>query len=249
MCTVVILRRSGDDWPVLLAANRDEMIDRPWKPPARHWPELPGVVAGLDQLAGGSWLGVNDHGVVAAMLNRQGSLGPAAGKRSRGLLTLDALAYEDAAKATLVITGQDPGAYRSFNMIIADARSVHWLRLEDGADLIEAMDVPEGFSMLTAYDLNDARSGRIRTHLPKFEETRLPDPDKGKWSAWEKLMQSRDGGGDGVENDMLIESTIGFGTTSSSFIALPSAKHARATPTWLFAAGRPDRAPYESVRF
>ncbi|MEN8196347.1 MAG: hypothetical protein ABFS30_07500, partial [Pseudomonadota bacterium] len=125
----------------------------------------------------------------------------------------------------------------------------HWLRLENGADLIEAMDVPEGFSMLTAYDLNDARSDRVRAYLPRFEETRLPDPDRGKWSAWEKLMKSRGGGGTGAEGDMLIESNIGFGTTSSSFVALPSAKHARAAPTWLFAAGRPDKAPYEPVAF
>ena len=41
MCTVVILRRPGHDWPLLLAGNRDEMKGRPWKPPARHWPDRP----------------------------------------------------------------------------------------------------------------------------------------------------------------------------------------------------------------
>ena len=86
MCTLVILRRPAHDWPVLIAANRDEMRDRPWRPPARHWPDRPEVVAGLDELAGGSWLGINDHGVVAGILNRVGSLGPAPNKRSRGEL-------------------------------------------------------------------------------------------------------------------------------------------------------------------
>ena len=133
-------------------------------------------------------------------------------------------------------------------MVIADNRSVHWLRLTEDSDQIEAMDVPEGVSMVTAYDLNDARSGRIRTYLPKFETTRLPDPAKGKWSAWAKLMASHDEGGDGVESDMLIVSDIGFGTTSSSFIALPSAKQALVTPVWLFASGRPDKATYEPVK-
>ena len=70
MCTVVILRRPDHRWPVLIGANRDEMIDRPWKPPGRHWPDRPEVVAGLDILAGGSWLGINDWGVAAAVLNR-----------------------------------------------------------------------------------------------------------------------------------------------------------------------------------
>ena len=48
MCTVVILRRPGHPWPLVFAANRDEMLDRPWRPPGRHWPERPEVVAGLE---------------------------------------------------------------------------------------------------------------------------------------------------------------------------------------------------------
>ena len=54
MCTLVILRRPEHAWPVIIGANRDEMIDRPAKPPGRHWPDRAEVVAGLDLLAGGS---------------------------------------------------------------------------------------------------------------------------------------------------------------------------------------------------
>ena len=50
MCTVVILRRPGHDWPLILAANRDEMTGRPWLPPARHWSERAEVIAGQDGL-------------------------------------------------------------------------------------------------------------------------------------------------------------------------------------------------------
>jgi hypothetical protein len=71
MCTVVVLRRPGHEWPLLLAANRDELRTRPSRPPARHWPDRPEVVAGLDLLAEGSWLGVNDHGLVACVLESQ----------------------------------------------------------------------------------------------------------------------------------------------------------------------------------
>ena len=49
MCTLIILRRPNHDWPVLLAANRDEMSTRAWDPPARHWPDRPNVVAGIDR--------------------------------------------------------------------------------------------------------------------------------------------------------------------------------------------------------
>src|SRR2546430_17342211 len=84
MCTLVILRRPEHRWPVIIGANRDEMIDRPAKPPGRHWADRVEVVAGLDLLAGGSWLGLNDWGVAAAILHRHGSPRPAGGLRSPG---------------------------------------------------------------------------------------------------------------------------------------------------------------------
>ena len=89
MCTLVILRRPGHDWPLIVAANRDEMSDRPWAAPGRHWNDRVEAVAGRDEVAGGTWLGLNDWGVIAGVLNRPGSLGPEAGLRSRGELPLD----------------------------------------------------------------------------------------------------------------------------------------------------------------
>jgi Transport and Golgi organisation 2 len=128
MCTVVVLRRPGSPWPLLLAANRDELKSRPWRAPGRHWPDRRDVVAGLDEHAGGSWLGVNDDGVVAAILNRTGTLGPAAGKRSRGELVLEALDHASAAEAAAALADLDPAAYRPFNLIVADRHDAWWLR-------------------------------------------------------------------------------------------------------------------------
>ena len=85
-------------------------------------------MAGLDVQAGGSWLGINDHGVVAGVLNRAGTLGPAAGKRSRGELVLEALDHADAAAAAQALGDLDPDAYRPFNLVIADDRDAFWLR-------------------------------------------------------------------------------------------------------------------------
>src|SRR5205085_12253931 len=110
MCTLVILRRPEHAWPVIIGANRDEMIDRPARPPARHWPDRAEVVGGLDELAGGSWLGLNDWGVAAAVLNRHGSLGPAAGRRSRGELLLEALDHADAVSAAAAPGHLEPAA-------------------------------------------------------------------------------------------------------------------------------------------
>src|SRR5947199_8245342 len=104
------------------------MVARPADPPARHWPDRAEIVAGKDLLAGGSWLGLNDWGVAAAVLNRHGSLGPAPGQRSRGELVLEALDHADAAAAARALADLEPAAYRSFNLIVADGRDAFWLR-------------------------------------------------------------------------------------------------------------------------
>src|SRR5262245_2863363 len=128
MCSVVILFRPGHDWPVIVGANRDEMAARPWTAPARHWSDRSHVVAGLDKLAGGSWLGINDQGVLAAVMNRMNSLGPAPGRRSRGELVLEALDHADATEAVKALQDLDPAAYRAFNMVVADSANAYWLR-------------------------------------------------------------------------------------------------------------------------
>lgn len=270
MCTIVVLFRPGHAWPVVIAANRDEMLDRPWKPPAAHWPDRPGVVAGLDQLAGGSWLGINRDGVVAAALNRRHSLGPAQGMRSRGELVLEALDHSDADEAARALAHLDARSYRSFNLVVADNTAAYWLRnlgepgeahsasrgAEDrsvakGAEpgRVEAFLLPPGFSMITAYDRNDRASARIRAFLPRFEAAPAPDPERADWGAWQALLASRgtEGDEDGRESAMCIVTETGFGTSSSSLIALPAPDEAGKRPVWLFAAGRPGEAPYSSV--
>jgi hypothetical protein len=111
-----------------MAANRDELDSRPWRTPARHWPDRPEVIAGQDISAGGSWLGINEHGVVAAILNRPGTLGPKAGKRSRGELVLEALDHAEARAAADALSALNPESYRPFNLVIADRYDAFWLR-------------------------------------------------------------------------------------------------------------------------
>lgn len=127
MCTLVMLRRPEARWPLIVAANRDELENRPWRPPARHWPDRPEVVAGQDVTAGGSWFGVNDDGLVAAILNRPGTLGPADGKRSRGELVLEALDHAEARLAAEALSDLNPESYRPFNLVIADRYEAFWL--------------------------------------------------------------------------------------------------------------------------
>jgi len=251
MCSVVILFRPGHPWPIILGANRDEMANRPWLPPARHWADRPQVVAGLDKLAGGSWLGATEEGVVAAVMNRMNTLGPAPGRRSRGELVLEALDHADGESAAQALAALDPGAYRAFNLLIADNRQAFWLRnLGHAKGWIDVARVPPGVSMLTAHDLNDtARSRRIRTFLPRFAAAAAPDPERDDWQAWEQLLAAADHDADGNVTDAMAFTTEGgFATVSSSLIALPAAGRHR-LPEWRFAAGRPGAYPFEKVAF
>ena len=171
MCTLAILRRPGHDWPVAIAANRDEMIGRPWLGPGRHWLERAHVTAGQDALAGGSWLGVNDDGVCAGILNRTGALGPAAGKRSRGELVLDALDHADAAAAAMALADIDGKAYRPFNLVVADSEEAFWLR-HDGGKAPVFHPLPEGLSMFTARERND----KNRREFARISRPSMPQP-------------------------------------------------------------------------
>ena len=254
MCTLILLRRPGEAWPLILGANRDEMRDRPSRPPGPHWPERPGVVAGQDLLSGGAWLGLNRAGVVAAILNRRGSLGPQPGLRSRGELVLQALEAGSAEAAAADLAGTDPQAYRSFNLVIADRDAAFWLRhLGPGeTEAVETLPLPEGLTILTAGDRNDPSSPRVRRYLPQLEAADLPDPARGDWQAWQALLSDR---GDpeaepmaAMNLDLSGGQPGGFGTVSSSLLALgPKDGPEGPENVWLYADGRPDEAPFEPV--
>jgi transport and Golgi organization protein 2 len=253
MCSIVILRRPSDPWPVVIGANRDEMRQRPWTPPGRLWSDRPQITAGLDLLAGGTWMGANDDGVVAAILNRMNSLGPLAGARSRGELVLEALDHADAWSAASALGEIDVTAYRAFNMVVIDDRAGFWLRnlgAEEGARQVEIMPLPVGYSMITSHDRNDLASPRIAAFLPRFEAAEVPRPSAaakgGDWHAWEELLAAGTPPGAAPGAAMTIDTDDGFGTVSSSLLALP-ARPTQAKPVWRFAAGRPDRVPFKRV--
>ncbi|MGI9008446.1 MAG: NRDE family protein, partial [Streptosporangiaceae bacterium] len=91
MCTAVLSIQPGR--PVLLAGVRDELTNRAWLPPGRHWPAYPDLTGGIDLQAGGTWLAVNQAARrVACVLNGIGQAAPPPIRRSRGELPLRAAA-------------------------------------------------------------------------------------------------------------------------------------------------------------
>jgi len=225
-------------------------MDRPWRVPGRHWPDRENVVAGIDELAGGSWLGVNDEGVVAGILNRKDSLGPDENLRSRGELVLEALDQTDAVYAVEAIADLNPASYRSFNLFVADNRDAWWLRsIGPKARKVEVFEIPEGVSMLTAWDLNAEGSVRTSFHLPLFTDAVQPDPENQEWQRWEELMGSTDHAPNSVTGEaMLIQTDRGFGTLSTSLIALESSEIYNARKIWRFLDRSDETTPYFSVK-
>ena len=242
MCTLVILRRPGHDWPLIVAANRDEMADRLSDPPGRHWPDAPHVTAGRDRTAGGTWLGVNDDRMVAGVLNRHGSLGQEAGKRSRGELPLEALSHGEAEAAAEALGHLDGSAYRSFNLIVADVNRAFWISGNGVNPKVSVQEIDPGLSMITAHDLNDGAAARIAHYRPLFEAAPPPEPAKGAdgWDAWVALMSEfKEWQGGGERDSMAFTTDFGFQTVSSSLIALPKPFDPARKPQWLFCSERP----------
>src|SRR5260370_37086586 len=101
MCRAILSIQPGA--PVLLAGVRDELADRAWEPPGRHWPDYPGLVGGRDLLAGGTWLALAPEASrVACVLNGRGRMADAPARRSRGELALP-----DAAEGQLGCAGRN----------------------------------------------------------------------------------------------------------------------------------------------
>ncbi|AXY22949.1 hypothetical protein CD178_02197 [Komagataeibacter saccharivorans] len=237
MCTVVISHDPQQEWPLLLAANRDERLDRPWLPPARHWADQPDVIGGQDEVAGGSWLTLNDAGVVAGIMNRVGSLGPAPGKNSRGALPLMAGRFSTAREAVAHIGQIDAGAWRSFNMIVADRTDAFSIRGPGyGQPQVEGLE--PGVHMVATTDPDDMAMPRIHRHLPRFRAAARPVPPE--WTQWTTLLADRSLP---AGSEINIPPRSGFGTCSSSAIGVA----VDSRRSWFFAAGAPDRVGYSPV--
>ena len=249
MCTLILYRRPTHKWPLIIGSNRDEMLDRAWKSPGRHWTNKKNIIGGLDEYAGGSWLGINDEGVFASILNRKDSLGPLQGKLSRGKLVLKALNHLDAESAAKSFTNLNGKSYQPFNLIIADYKLAFWLR-NTGEHIVEIHNIPDGFSIFTAEDINSSHSPRVQFNLPRFKTANVPNLEVNNWKDWEQLLASN--GSANKESSqtsaICVPPTSGFGTVNSSLIAIPNldSGHDR-KPIWRFAPGPPDKHPFLTV--
>ena len=134
MCTLIVFHHCFADAELVIAANRDEYLDRPAEPPALRLWHGRRVLAPRDARARGTWLGANDAGVFAGITNRP-SPSPDASRRSRGLLVADALAASSASEAAARLAQLPSRAYNPFNLLVCDARDAFVVVYEEKAEL------------------------------------------------------------------------------------------------------------------
>jgi hypothetical protein len=225
MCTAIVSIEPGA--PALLAGIRDELVDRAWEPPGRYWPDYPGLIGGLDLLAGGTWLAVAPAAQrVACVLNAPGRMAPAGSRRSRGVLPLQAA--EDGKLGRAGLAGFDP-----FHLLSVEPGACA-LWSWDGEHLTER-ELSAGLHIVVNSgldsDLHGARDheqARIAHFLPRLRAATRPVPGPDgttaqAWGAWLPLLT-----GDGLATDdpraLIVRRDLGdgriWGTTSISLVAL-----------------------------
>ena len=118
MCLIAFAIGASDQWPVVIAANRDEFLDRPALPLSSWQPEAgQTIISGRDLLAGGTWFGVTPGGRVAMLTNVR-ELSPAAAGKSRGQLVCRWLAGNMDVQTFMAQT--DSAAYGGFNLVLGE---------------------------------------------------------------------------------------------------------------------------------
>lgn len=132
MCLILLAYKQHPEYPLILAANRDEFHRRPTQP-LQPWPDAPQVLAGRDLQAGGTWLGVNADGHLAAVTNFRNPAQGTSGTRSRGDLTAGFLRGQTSAEAYLAELQLLADDYQGFNLLLGDASSLWYFSNRDTA--------------------------------------------------------------------------------------------------------------------
>jgi uncharacterized protein with NRDE domain len=242
VCLLVVAWQLVEDEPLIVGANRDEVLDRPSTAVTVLDPGPPRVVGGRDELSGGTWLAVNQHGVCAGLTNQP--LGDAKDptRRSRGELPLALTGHETAtAGVDHLLERFSPSAYNGSWLLVGDRSSLYFVDFTgDGPGTAEAL--PPGLHVLEnrAYGEPSGKVDLVRVALGEpagaddmvggfrnvLADHRLPDGDERPNAA----------------NCVHLES---FGTRSSCIVRVPRAE--LGMPQVWVADGPPCVTVYEDV--
>jgi len=239
MCTLIVLHRCFSQAPLVVAANRDEYLDRPAEKPSLRPSGSRIVLAPRDLQAGGTWLGVNDAGLFAALTNRPcETLDPSL--RSRGWLVLEALAHGSAGEVLAALGSLPERAYNPFNFFASDG-DLAFAATYEGHLRVTKLD--PGPHVIGNADPDDPSVPKIARLLERAERIAAGDVDDAL-GALAELCRSHEGDGRrGPLDDTCIHAG-GYGTRSSTLIRIgPDSSR----DEFHHAEGAPCRTEYEDL--
>ncbi len=236
MCLLAIQYKTARDAPILVAQNREERFDRPSQPP-RIQSGRPRVVCSIDRKAGGTWFGVNQHGMFAAVANRpKRSTPPEA--RSRGLLCRELLGTCTAAEAVeLAVKELETGRYDGANYICADGDIAAVIY---GGESIDVVELQPGLHLLTNGNLND-RSDPRQEFVRRLLTLQRLDSSVAFLAVASRTFSRKP---DATGKRGVVVTGGERGTVSSSLLSLPSRSQ---NSVYQYAPGSPGDTPYDDV--
>jgi uncharacterized protein with NRDE domain len=144
MCVLAFAWNVHPRWRLLLIGNRDELHARP-SLPLQRWADAPGVLAGRDLEAGGTWMGAHAAGRVAVVTNVRDPAAAHTGA-SRGLLVSDYLRSDAAAAACATTLAATAAGYRPFNLLLFDRAAASFVSNRPGVRVRHLADGVHGIS-------------------------------------------------------------------------------------------------------
>jgi hypothetical protein len=220
MCTLALFLDVFDELPLLLAANRDERYDRPAAPPALI-DANPKIVAGRDLRSGGTWLGMNEHGLLTGILNRRanGAISAATAPRSRGLLCMDLLRLRNTEDA-LDYLSRHEDQYDPFTLVFADPGGGGVSFNADGKIAVRRLG--PGLHVFSSAAIVDTESGKADRAYGRFLSWAGELPAhrfSGEWLAGLRtLLGDHSARSDDDPRDAICVHGAESGTVSSSII-------------------------------
>jgi len=239
MCTILLAWRTVPGAPIVLAANRDELLDRPSLPP-RILSDQPLIAGGQDLVAGGTWLAVRADGAVAAVTNRRSEFRDPE-RRSRGELPLALLQTRGDDDAHAFLQHIQAHDYNPFNAMYVSAQHA-WVAEAHG-DAMRLHTLEPGLHVLTVYDLDDRSRRKVEWLCERFAlvaRDTTPNDPAALLAAMEDILRDHgEPGRDGV--DAVCVHLDRYGTVSSSSLIVAD----DGAITYRHAPGKPDVTPHE----
>ena len=185
MCLIVLAWRAHPDYPLVVAANRDEFHARP-AARAAFWEDHPQILAGRDLEARGTWMGISRSGKFAAVTNYRGGAEPRAAE-SRGALVSRFLS--NGAAPGPYLTGLKANLYSGFNLLVADDAELWWMSNRDGEPRrLESgiyglgntlLDAPEVDSIKKAFAADLESGPAVESLFALLHKARILNPQYG----------------------------------------------------------------------